>query len=479
MNAPLEKSYGSNMKEEIHSQTEAKTEKVVKFESLTRSVGRFNIRDKMFLIPEMNRIGGHLLAGALRGFGVRAQVMETYKGLDLGLEYTSGKECYPCQITMGDILHFMKQEKERLGEQFDPTDYIYFMPEADGPCRFGMYNKYQRIVLDSFPELSQVRIGSLSTRDGYSLAGVIEKERVRDLRKASYFSIVVADILDRLLWRVRPYERERSATDELIERSMHTMADAFETHGARLEFDRILDRLEEVIEESKTLIDPDIPPKPLIGIVGEIYLRTHVQANQDVIRVLERYGAEVVNASIAEWINYISYDGLRNAKIGSRLNLKQLRLSSLMRHIRKLFDFGMEYYYQEFKQRQVYNRVNSCIDLAGDHKVSHLEHVLMEGDFFTFDISTEACLSIAAILEYARGGYNGVVNVYPFTCMPSTTTSAIIKPLMRQLKMPYLDSAYDASSQPGREAAIRTFMYQAHQHHKRNGRRTWSEDPSQ
>ncbi|MDL1961460.1 MAG: hypothetical protein LWX01_07140 [Deltaproteobacteria bacterium] len=47
-----------------------------------------------------------------------------------------------------------------------------------------MYNKYQRIVLDSFPELKSVKIGSLTTGDGYSLAGIIEEERIRDLRKA-------------------------------------------------------------------------------------------------------------------------------------------------------------------------------------------------------------------------------------------------------------------------------------------------------
>jgi predicted nucleotide-binding protein (sugar kinase/HSP70/actin superfamily) len=445
-------------------------EKVPSFQSVTENVGRYNLVNKTFLIPEMNRIGGNLLAATFRGFGIRAQVMETYKGLDLGLEYTSGKECYPCQITTGDVLYFMEQEKERAGPEFDPENYIYFMPESDGPCRFGMYNKYQRIVLDSFPELRKVRIGYLTAEDGYSLAGVIEKERVRDLRKASYFSIVVADILDRLLWRVRPYERERSATDELIERSMHTMADAFETHGARLEFDRILDRLEEVIEESKTLIDPDIPPKPLIGIVGEIYLRTHVQANQDVIRVLERYGAEVVNASIAEWINYTTYDRLRDSKIEIRLNIKQFRLARIREGLSKFLNYAGELVYQQRKQRQIYDRVSSRIDLAADHKVGHLESVLNEQDLFNFDVGTEACLSISGIVQYARERYNGVVNVYPFTCMPSTMTSAIAKPIMNQLQIPYLDTPYDSSSQPGRESAIRTFMYQAHQHCKRHGR---------
>ncbi|HBF42196.1 MAG TPA: CoA activase [Desulfobacteraceae bacterium] len=445
--------------------------KVIKFQSLTEKIGRFDLKDKIFLIPQMNRIGSHLLAATFRGFGIHAKVMYTCKGLELGQEYTSGKECYPCQITMGDILYYMKNEKERLGDSFNPENYIYFMPEADGPCRFGMYNKYQRIVLDSIPELNKLKIGSLSTEDGYSLDGIIDKRHVRELRKTAYFSVVIADVLDRLLWRIRPYEKEPGVTDEFIERSMHIMEEVFQECGPKKDFDKILDRLEVIIREGKGIIDPDIPKKPLIGIVGEIYLRTHVQANQDIIRVLERYGAEVLNASIAEWVNYTTYDKLRDARIGFWLNLKKLRLGKVKEHFNKILDFGIELLYQEFKQKQVYRRVRSLIDLSGDHKIAHLENILREEDLFNFDIGTEACLSIPGIVEYVREKFNGVVNVYPFTCMPSTITSAISRPLMTKFKVPYLDTPYDSSTQPGREAAIRTFMYQADQHFKRNGRK--------
>ena len=447
------------------------SDKVINFQSLKDSVGRFNLREKTFLIPEMNRIGAHLLAATFRGFGIHAKVMDTCKGLDLGQEYTSGKECYPCQITTGDILYYMQKERERLGDDFNPENYVYFMPEADGPCRFGMYNKYQRIVLDSFGDLGRLKIGSLTTEDGYSLAGIIEKERVRDLRKAAYFSVVVADIIDRLLWKIRPYEKEPGMTDEFIEKSMHVMEDTFKTYGSDKQFEKILDKLEDIIEEGKTIIDPGIPPKPRIGIVGEIYLRTHVHANQDVIKVLEKYGAEVVNASISEWVNYTTYGGLRDAKIGFRLNLKQFRFGPAREHLKKMLGFGVELLYQQRRQKQVYKRVRSLIDLQEDHKVGHLEDIIKKEDLFSFDVGTEACLSIPGIVQYARDEFNGVVNVYPFTCMPSTITSAIVKPLMNELGIPYLDTPYDSSTQPGREASIRTFMYQAHQHFKRKGGR--------
>jgi predicted nucleotide-binding protein (sugar kinase/HSP70/actin superfamily) len=447
-----------------------KSEKIVNFNSLKENVGKFILRDETFVIPQMNKIGGHLLAATFRGFGISAKVMETFKGLDLGNEYTSGKECYPCQITTGDILYFMKAEKSRLGSAFNPDAYVYFMPEAEGPCRFGMYNKYQRIVLDSFPELKRLKIGALSTKDGYSLEGMIEKKRVRDLRKASFISIIVADILDRLLWRIRPYERNKGMADEFIEKAMHVMEDSLEVHGANKEFDKIIVELESLIEEGKGIIDDNIPNKPLIGIVGEIYLRTHDKANQHLIRVLERYGAEVVNASIAEWINFTTYENLRKAKTGLNLYLRQFRIAKVREQFKNIVSFGVDQFYQEMKQKQIFKRIRSLIDLAEDHKVGALEKELDEANLYSFDLGTEACLSLAGILEYARGGFNGVVNVYPFTCMPSTITSSIAKPIMEKLGLPYLDTPYDSSFQPGREMAIRTFMYQAHQNFKRNGR---------
>ena len=444
------------------------------FQSLINNVGHFNIGKKTFLIPEMNKTGVHLLASVFKSYGINAQVIETCKGLDMGQEYTSGKECFPCQITTGDILYFMKKEKAIKGTDFHPENYVYFMPEAEGPCRFGMYNKFQRIILDSIPDLKQVKIESITSKDSYSLHGIIDQARVKDLRKTGYFSVVVADILDRLLWRVRPYEVEPGITDAFMERSTLAMKKAFEAHGYDNNYNKILEKLVEIVQEGSNLIDSRILPKPLIGIVGEIYLRSHLQANQNLVKVLESYGAEVVNASIAEWVNYASYNVLREAKNNLRLNLKQLKFKGLKDYLKKVIVFGCEFYYQEFKQRQAYKQVNKYLDLVEDHPVAKLDDILKREGIFSFDVGTEACLSIPGVMACAVSGYNGVVNVYPFTCMPSTITSAIIKSRIHKLKMPFLDTPYDTTSQPGREAAIRTFMFQASRHLKKHGRQAKS-----
>jgi predicted nucleotide-binding protein (sugar kinase/HSP70/actin superfamily) len=135
-----------------------------------------------------------------------------------------------------------------------------------------------------------------------------------------------------------------------------------------------------------------------------------------------------------------------------------------------MLSFMITLLYQERIQKQVFKCAQRHIDIAADHKIGQMEKILKQSGVFSFDIPTEACLSIPGIIHCARGGYNGVVNVYPFTCMPSTTTSAVVRPLMREWCFPYLDAPYDGSCQPNREAAIRTFMYQAEQHLARHGR---------
>lgn len=444
--------------------------KTVSLESFSPNLGRLHVGKKTLLIPEMGRFASHLVAATFRGFGVKAQVLETYKGLDLGKEYTSGKECYPCQITLGDILYFVQKEKERLGTAFNPAQYVYFLPESDGPCRFGLYNKFQRMVLDSFPGLKRLNITSVTTKDGYSAEGMADPGKAVDLKKVAYFSFVVADVLDRFLWKIRPYEKEPGMADAFIEKALRTMEGAFERYGLKKKFDKILDQLQEIFLEGKAILDPTASLKPLIGIVGEIYLRTHTHANQDLIRLLEKYGAEVVNASLAEWVNYVSYDGLRTARVEFLLHLKERQFSPMMAHLKDMLGFRVDLFYKEHRQKQIYKRVQKVMDVPDDHKISHLEEVLKECDLLSFDIATEACLSVASIVASARAGYNGMVNVYPFTCMPSTTTSAVVKPFMSRLGIPYLDAPYDSSTQPGREAAIRTFMYQAEQHFRRHGR---------
>ena len=136
----------------------------------------------------------------------------------------------------------------------------------------------------------------------------------------------------------------------------------------------------------------------------------------------------------------------------------------------------IEKYYQLGRQRQVYSRALKYLDIHKDHRIAALEKRLDRDRLFSFDIGTESALSIGAAMEQLHEGYNGVVNVFPFTCMPSAVCTAVLKPLLNKMRMPYIDAPYDGAIQPNREIALRTFVYQAKQHlesrtsGKRNGK---------
>ena len=440
---------------------------MTEFASLKAKVGKFSLANKTLLMPEMCRAGSLLIAATMKSYGVDAQVMETYKGLKLGKQFTSGKECFPCQVTLGDILHHLNKEKERLGEAFNAENYLYFMAEAGGPCRFGMYNKLHRIVLDSMDGYSKTPIATLTADDSYAMGGLMEPGSGKQFRRSAYVGVLVGDILDRMLWHTRPYEKKAGLADDYFEEALCTMCREMEIYGRKKMFRRILSTLENVVRKARNLMDPSVPPKPLIGMVGEIYLRSHRESNQDLIRLLESHGGEVVNASIAEWANYVSYDNMRKARREIILDLKHRNLRELRQHLRDWLRNRSQLTYQYLRMYQVYRRVRKHLPIHKDHRISHIERQLDRDRLFSFHVGTESALSIGGALEYCLHGYDGIVNVFPFTCMPSTMCSAILKPILDRMNVPYIDAAYDGTYQPNLEAIIRTFMYQAAQHQEK------------
>jgi len=440
------------------------------FNTLAENVGKFRLAGKKALIADLARAGNQLLAATLRSFGVDAEVMDTYKGLKLGKQFTSGKECFPCQITLGDLLYYMQRERERRGDAFDPADYVYCMAEAGGPCRYGMYTRLQRIVLDSLG-FEDTQIVYTTCEDNYSAEGLVAPENEAVAVKSAVFGFLAGDVLDRILWRTRPYERQEGLADALFEEGLATLVQLQEVHARSAETAPIIEELERIAIAARALIDPEVPRKPVIGLVGEIYVRSHCASNRDLIRTLERHGAEVVNASITEWVHFVVYHLMQKARRDAVYALRRGRLREGARYAREWLIQRLTLTYQELLVRRVYRRVRRHLPIHVDHRIGSLGRHFDNDRLFSFRMGTEAALSIGGALEYQAHGFDGVVNVFPFGCMPSTTCSAVLKPILAGMHVPYIDAPFDGTDQPNREAMIRTFMHQASQNRLAAARR--------
>ena len=72
--------------------------------------------------------------------------------------------------------------------------------------------------------------------------------------------------------------------------------------------------------------------KPLIGIIGEIFVRSHKFSNEDLVRKVEALGGEVWLAPVEEWIYYVNAMGLRKALLKKE---KSVIINFLLKNLSK------------------------------------------------------------------------------------------------------------------------------------------------
>src|SRR5512147_2343953 len=94
------------------------------------------LRDRVLYVPRMSFGAARCFSAAIRGFGIDARPFPPSDAhtLELGGRFTSGEECFPQRITLGDAL------KVVLAPGARPERLAFFMPGAPGPCRFGQYS---------------------------------------------------------------------------------------------------------------------------------------------------------------------------------------------------------------------------------------------------------------------------------------------------------------------------------------------------
>src|SRR5881227_3449057 len=90
--------------------------------------GDHPLKGKRIYIPPMADGSARAFASAFRAIGLDAQPTppSDHRTRELGARYTSGDECYPAKVTVGDFMKVL----EKPGN--DPAQVACFMPTAQG-----------------------------------------------------------------------------------------------------------------------------------------------------------------------------------------------------------------------------------------------------------------------------------------------------------------------------------------------------------
>ncbi|MEZ5125580.1 MAG: hypothetical protein R2826_04960 [Thermoleophilia bacterium] len=413
---------------------------------LQRAIKEFGLEGRRLYLAQMPYGGSYLLAAAIRSLGFDAWPTSNSdeRTLELGGRITSGEECYPQKITIGDYLRVIEDE--------GADNVAFLMPTANGPCRFG---QYLHLIRAKFQEMGygDVPVITISSSDGYSSIG----DYSRDLIRTAWHAVVSQDILMKMLLKTRPYETEKGSTDAAYQRALEEVGDAVSVAGISHK-----ERLAAIVGALTAARDRfrDLPARydrsrPLIGAVGEIFCRMNTYSNFDIIRVVEEAGGECWLADIGEWIWYTDAEQRRRLTDERRLLSKDNAVRIIKSKIMRT------------DEHQLYAPFSD--DFVGYEEPSDVREVL-EMSFpylpYTGSLGEMVLSSGKAVYLYGKGA-DGIIDISPFSCMNGIVTEAVYPRLQKDLDNMPIRTFYFDGTQGDLERDVGIFLELANTYRRR------------
>jgi predicted CoA-substrate-specific enzyme activase len=388
-------------------------------------------KDRILYFPYMND-GAYLLAAAARACGIPSEVLpkQTEEDLAIGRKYTSSKECFPMICTTGS---FIKKLQEPGA---DPSKMSFFMPDHNGPCRFGQYNHFHRILFDRLGYSNAELITPSNDTSYEDVAG----EHGQKFRINAWKGFIVADYLRKIYRETRPYEINKGDSDKLYEESLAKLERCIEKGSKGLH--KVLEKI--ASDFLAIPVDKSVR-KPVVAIIGEIFMRDNAGCNGNIANRLEDLGVEVVIGPFSEWIYYSTYRFTRDSRWKN--DIKGIIKSKI----------------QGFGQDVIASSLLKGIKEFTDHEKDVSLHDMLKlcntyvNKFYDGDPPIAMGTSVAL---YDRG-VSGLAAILPFTCMPGTLVASVSDTFRKDHNnIPFINIAYDGQDSVSLETRLQAFVFQ-------------------
>ncbi len=357
------------------------------------------------LAPQMSPIHFELLAPALSSCGYNIEVLDNDNrtAIDTGTRYVNNDACYPSMMVVGQLMSAV------LSGKYDTHKIALLITQTGGGCRASNYIGFIRRALvkchlEYIPVISMSAQG-LETNSGFTYT-------LEEAKKA-LMALLYGDILMKVIYRTRPYEKEPGSVNALHDKWKNilvrqltqpkvTFRDFNEYSGQMIrEFDQI------------PLTDE---VKPKVGVVGEILVKFLPSANNHIVDLLEKEGAEAVVPDLMGFMFYClrnqryKHDNLLTPKKSEVISEAVLRF---IEHIRKSANKALA----ESSRFTPWSDVDETAKEAS--QLVSLNNQTGEG-----------WLLPGEMIELIKSGVPNIVCCQPFGCLPNHIVGkGVIKPL--------------------------------------------------
>ncbi len=359
------------------------------------------------LAPQMAPIHFELVQEAFQRSGYKLHVLPSvdHEAVEIGLKYVHNDACYPTIIVVGQLL------KALQSGEYDTEKVALLITQTGGGCRATNYIAFLRKAVaeagyGNIPIISLNAMG-MEANPGFRIG------RMMLLR--NFQGLVYGDLLMRVLLKTRPYEVQEGSAEALFRKWMNKIRRDLK-HANRFVYHRNIRR---IIREFDELPLRD-EVKPRVGLVGEILVKFHPTANNQVIKVLEREGVEAVVPDLLDFFLYTAHTGhfKRSHLSGTR---KQRYMAGAVIHFLEGFRRVMR---RELNKSRRFEAPPTIYELAERTKpVVSVGAIMGEGWFLTGEM-----------IELIESGADNVVVMQPFACLPNQITG---KGMIKILKKKY------------------------------------------
>lgn len=366
-------------------------------------------KNHTILVPQMSPIHFQFIETAARLSGYNAVVLPAVdkQAVDVGLKVVNNDACYPSIVVVGQLINALDSGK------YDLNNVSLMISQTGGGCRATNYIGFIRKALkDSgyghIPVISFNVVG-LEKQPGFKItAGFINR---------LIMGLVIGDTLMRTTYRTRPYEKVKGSVNKLYKEWVEKCHKVIES-GNILEYKRTI---KNIVNDFDNLELDESIKKPKVGIVGEILVKFHPNANNDVFSLLEEEGAEVV---VPDLLDFFSYSSLNGVIKYDDLLIDSKKTKAINNIAVKAIDLYKKPSVDAFRNSKRFITPANIKELALKAKqFLSLANQSGEGWFLTGEM-----------VELLDSGVDNILCLQPFACLPNHITG---KGMIKKLKDAY------------------------------------------
>ena len=361
------------------------------------------------------------------GYKAKALPVADFEALQCGKEYGNRGQCNPTYFTVGNLVNYLcdLRDNKNLSVAEIIKSYLFVTAATCGPCRFGMYvTEYRKALRDAGFEGFRI----LSFQGGHAGKGGNKSGGLETDIK--FFStaikcVVIADVLNAIGYRIRPYEVENGATDRALAASKELLQVAIGKRKSLIKALYQCRKLLAAVETDFSLV------KPKVLVIGEFWaMTTEGDGNYRLQRFLEQEGAECEVQPITNWLLYMLWE--EKSRLKETMLLRRVKSTENSHKDKKSVPASFQVNMATLGLKGFFYGVASLLGLK-KCKLSDMDEIArISHPYYLNEVrGGEGHMEVGKLIQAVeQKKAHLVISVKPFGCMPSSGVSDGVQSLI-------------------------------------------------